>query len=278
LNHSLSLLLALIFIASPTLTKEARGNGALPPDNLNYPVLIIGANGETGSGFYLNSETDTFLVTARHVLLDDSGLFFRSDSIICISYPLNPSEEGDIVISLDLLLLKVNRNLKAHDTEDVAVIKIGDVKKELPAPDGKMAIKFVAGVNLKRATSSGILGVGIQNVKRFSDISVSNDAFVFGYPTSLGLADIPQIQYERPLIRKGVIAGKNKPLKTIILDLPVYKGNSGGPVVEVEDLGLSKKLSLIGVVSQMIPSRDGSNSGYAVAIPIDPVLELVNSY
>ena len=114
---------------------------------------------------------------------------------------------------------------------------------------------------------------------------------VGGGAGTLGIKDIPQIDPLRPLLRFGIIAGTNPSNKTIILDCPAYPGNSGGPVVEVEQVNISTyDLRIIGVVSQFVPFAETwvnvthkyqnltiSNSGYAIAVSMDPVLELINS-
>ena len=43
---------------------------AVPDDNLAYPVLITLNNGSTGSGFFLNTSNEIYLVTAKHVLFN----------------------------------------------------------------------------------------------------------------------------------------------------------------------------------------------------------------
>jgi hypothetical protein len=122
-------------------------------------------------------------------------------------------------------------------------------------------------------------------------VLTANDVFIFGFPTSIGLKAIPQIDYLRPLLRAGVIAGTNEQAKTIILDCPAYGGNSGGPVLEIEEEDFVKKFRVIGVVSQFVPVAETwrnmthgynntniSNSGYAIAIPMDFVLDLTAQF
>jgi len=69
----------------------------------------------------------------------------------------------------------------------------------------------------------------------------------------------------------------------------VYKGNSGGPVIEIEQVKLTKvKFRVIGIVSQFVPFAEQwlnvthgysnlviSNSGDSVVTPIDAVFELL---
>ena len=125
--------------------------------------------------------------------------------------------------------------------------------------------------------------------KKYNEIIIGNDIYTFGFPTSIGIRKIPQIDYNIPLIRKGIIAGKNNSNSTIIIDCPVYQGNSGGPVVMVSKFGITgTEFTIIGIVSAWIPyeevwvntrtmqtNSELSNSGYSVVVPIDKVLEMI---
>jgi len=134
---------------------------------------------------------------------------------------------------------------------------------------------------------TGILGVdATEAVKRFDQVLVGNDVMLFGYPHSLALQQLRQLDPDRPLLRKGIVAGKNPDTKSIILDCPVYFGNSGGPVLEIDRQGLGgERLFIIGVVDQYVPfvqlagaqtfaMQIESNSGYSIITPMDFVLEL----
>jgi len=148
---------------------------------------------------------------------------------------------------------------------------------------------MVPGASLVEITTSGILGVSLDAVKHFDDVLIANTIYTFGYPTSIGIKEISQIDPLRPLLRFGIIAGTNPSRKTIILDCPSYPGNSGGPVLEVDQVDLvNRRFQVIGVVSQFVPFAETwinithkyqnltiSNSGYAVAVSMDPVLELI---
>ena len=81
---------------------------------------------------------------------------------------------------------------------------------------------------------------------------------------------------------------KNEKNRTIILDVPVFFGNSGGLVVE--DQEEEPQFLPIGVISEYVPfveelfslqhnevtSFSRQNSGYSIAVPIDTVLDLIN--
>ena len=138
------------------------------------------------------------------------------------------------------------------------------------------------GVILTEQAKGGLLGVVVDSVKRFDQVLTGNEVMVFGYPTSLGLQQLPQIDVHRPLLRKGIVAGTNPQKRSIVLDCPSYPGNSGGPVVELDKEGFQTHFNVIGVVSQYVPFADSgrsfmmlSNSGYSIVTPMDFVLDLV---
>ena len=149
---------------------------------------------------------------------------------------------------------------------------------------------MVPGTSAIEKAPSGILGANLDTVKKFENVLTANTIYVFGYPTSLGIKELPQIDPLRPLLRLGIVAGTNPAHKTIILDCPSYPGNSGGPVLEVDQVDLvNRRFHVIGVVSQFVPFAETwvnvthkyqnltiSNSGYTVAVSMDPVLELIS--
>jgi hypothetical protein len=231
-----------------------------------------------GSGFYLEAHNSIFLVTARHVLYDqksDNPLF--EGHIYCRSYSNDPLDQAPNLLSLDLSTLQTSGNLKRHPTADVLAIRIGNLSDH--------TVKPIEGVEIKAVAKAGTVSRGLTMVKPFDQVLVGNEVFVFGYPVSIGLQQSPQFDYEKPLLRKGIIAGKNDKVGTLILDLPVYKGNSGGPVLEVETEGLGKKFHVVGVVVERVPAMVTgedfgiiTNSGYSVAVSMNPVLELLSSF
>lgn len=257
---------------------------AIPDDNLAYPVLVTVVQAGSGSGFFLNTPHSVFFVTAKHVLFDPNSGSLAGSTCSLLSYAHDPKETAKNELHLDLQQLSAGGHLLSHSAADVAVVKIGTVT------DGK--VTTLVGVKVIATAPLGIIGVASESVKSFADVLVANEVFIFGYPTSLGLKNIPQIDYTKPLLRKGIIAGKNEALGTLILDCPVYQGNSGGPVLEVESEGVSMtRFKVVGVISQFVPlvetwrnetqgyqNIDLSNSGYSVASPMDSVMELVSVF
>ncbi len=170
---------------------------------------------------------------------------------------------------------------------DIAVIELGKVDEEYKGEGIK--ILYNTGVVLTTRGRTGIVNVDALNgTKLLEDVLISNDVFLCGYPTSLGIKESHQFDYEKPLLRKGIVANIYKNYGTIIIDCPVYYGNSGGPVIEVEQEGINFHYKIIGVVSQFIPfveqwvntknklvNTEVSNSGYSVIVSMDKVFELL---
>lgn len=247
---------------------------ALPDDNLAYPVLITLRN-STGSGFYLNTATATYLVTAGHVLFNMNTGQLLDTSFNLLSYSRDPSDRTPNRIAVNTAALGAV-NIIRHGTMDVAVVR-------LFTNTAANQIAALPGVLIQQHATAGFLGVGLDNVKRFDEVLVGNEVILFGYPTSLGLQPMAQIDPLRPLLRKGIVAGQNFAKHSIILDCPAYPGNSGGPVIEIDEQGpFQRRYRMIGVVDQYVPYADSSrtltimaNSGYSVIVPMDFVLELV---
>lgn len=257
---------------------------AIPDDNLSYPVLITLTNGGTGSGFFLNTSDATYLVTAKHVFIDQISNNLIADEATLLSLPRDPTEDGQNIFRLRLVALQTSGDLRLHPSRDILVVRIGIVTKE----GTETITNFLSGVTTLKNSKSGILGAAPESFKKFSEVLVANEVFLFGYPTSLGLKELPQINFDQPLLRRGIVAGLNKTLHSIILDCPVYPGNSGGPVVQAESNGLNTEFKIIGVVSQFVPfvetwvntvhqysNTNIANSGYSVVTPIEFALELL---
>lgn len=112
------------------------------------------------------------------------------------------------------------------------------------------------------------------------------DSYILGFPVELLNDRFPlEVDFNYPLVRRGVISQKNQRTGKLIIDSAVYGGNSGGPVLVFNP---SNSLFMVaGLVTQFIPivTRTNSevgvtnsimvNSGYGVAEPIDYAFELM---
>jgi hypothetical protein len=217
---------------------------------------------------------------------------FHNIEVTLLSYPRDPSEPGRYLVNLDFPVLDKAGNIKPSPSDDVAVVKIAvstGATPSTPPPQlqNPRYLQPLPGVTFKESASSGLIGVGLDDIKAFAQVNVGNEVIVFGYPTSIGLQYLQQLDPLRPLLRKGIVAGDNVLTHSIVLDCLVYQGNSGGPVLEIDPQAFGARLWVIGVVSQFVPYADiwlnerqrytnttVLNSGYSIASPMDAVLEL----
>ena len=258
----------------------------LPDNNLAYPVFILLDTGKCGSGFFISHNNGLYLVTAKHVILDSDNQFKGQESFKISAYSSDHSIKEPMIISVDYTKLK--KEVKFHPVFDVLVMRIGQDKEK--KSDGTKG-DFLDGVKLESQPDSfELVWIADHKFKKYEDVLVSNDVYVFGYPISIGKKTYEQIDPARPLLRKGIVAGKNEKKRTIIIDSPVYFGNSGGLVVEVHTNEQGVKVFLpIGIVSEYIPFIEElfnsqhnevtavniQNSGYSVVVPIDTMLDIL---
>jgi|SRR5581483_11954877 len=262
----------------------------LPEQVLRIPTLIDMKDAGSASGFMAKNKGTVFFVTAKHVIFNRDNLVSKMADLFVYSNVAGFAERG--VLRLNLEMLNDRGCIKQHSRDDIVVVKIG---RGIPIGAGIADISFdiESGVIPTENPSNGaiILADTETDFKKYDEIAISEEIFIFGYPASIGMKDFPQIDYTKPLLRRGTVAGKNENLKTIILDCPVYFGNSGGPVLVVEELKGKRKHYIIGIVSQFIPFEENwfslqyritnkniENSGYSVAAPIDSMLELFGAF
>jgi hypothetical protein len=275
MKWSLTQLLMVVVLTIP-LANGQQAARALPDDNLAYPVLVTIGNSK-GSGFYLSTAMAMYLVTATHVLFDPFTGRLIDTTFSLLSYSRDLSDQTSNIVVVDTKQLPPDSFVR-HQSQDVTVVRLFQIPHDHPQEVGALP-----GVTIRSLAKAGFLSVPLANIKTYDKVLIGNDVVLLGYPTSLGLQAMPQLDSNRPLLRKGIVAGENPRTHSIILDCPAYFGNSGGPVIEVDQESLiMKRYNIIGVVDQYIPYLDAgkmfamtANSGYSIAVPMDYVLELV---
>jgi hypothetical protein len=258
---------------------------------LDIPVLIELIENKAmyhGTGAVLNRPDGGYLVTAKHVFYNMSSNKLISKNARILSYQGIDRQREPSILELKLDTLENNKTIKTHSTHDVAVIQLSE-KIVANGQEGlfyKDGVSVISGSNILRIVDDRYL-------RRLNNIAISQDVFVFGYPISIGISGYQQFEPFVPLIRKCIVSGKNNTRKTLIIDCPVYHGNSGGPVIATyENTNGDITYEMIGLVTEYIPfkmdkiktrvndktandSELVSNSGYTVVEPIDFALELI---
>ena len=252
----------------------------IPKENLAYPIKLEVDSNYKSTGFVINFEKESFFVTTKHSFYEEDKLIGEKCEMIC--QPESNLLEDIIFLEMDLVWLEQNGKIRKSSTEDVLVIKLSNYQ------NGN-EISLCEGITLKETGESNLIGIPEIAIKLLKDVRISSEIFVQGYPESIGLEDVPQIDFDRPLVRKGIVAGINEDNNSIIIDCQIFKGNSGSPVIMRNWKGKQIENSLIGLVSQYIPvkyeTKDENfqdtgdyvvgNSGYAVVIPCDEILKLI---
>ncbi|NPU64579.1 hypothetical protein HL667_06175 [Bradyrhizobium sp. 83012] len=265
------------------------------PDHIfRFPVLIEVA-GSHGTGFLLNDDAGLFLVTARHVLFKDGiGTYGPKEggpvqlTSLCEApdgTPLDQVHIGDFKhLTLDCEQLMANGLLAKHTTADVAVCKLATFGKVLGEGYSGSAIELVYSPGVTEdGPDKAITGVDVKFCFRFAEVSLAAPTLLLGYPTSLAGTDFDR---NLPLLRTGIVAGKTRSGQ-IVVDCPVYFGNSGALVVTI----IENKYRALGVAVKMVPFKETiysqefkqpvgvryENSGYTIVEPMDRVFELLEN-
>jgi hypothetical protein len=263
---------------------------SLPQDDLKYPVLVLRENA-AASGFIADDGKSIYLVTAKHFLFDEAGKPLAKKAEL-VAYTRARGFSGQVRLELDLEKLFAAGTLKPHASKDACVARLGTLEGE------KERLTFRLGDGVRPVSQTGdenaaFVGVDLKRaIRKYEDVEIGEDVFIFGYPASIGIKNVPQVDHERPLLRKGILAGKNDKLGSLVLDCPSYYGNSGGPVVYVEHGGAEPdRFWVVGIVSEFVPVEETwlnlnrqytnvniENSGYTIVVPMDPILELIGSF
>ena len=265
---------------------------ALPPLPIpyyQYPLEVIDpiTTNAIGSGFILQASNSVYLVTARHVLFEsgtNGWQLSRPQIEISAFTSLSETNEGHTVLAVDLQSLLKKSEVRFSTNRDVALARL-----EYCTPTNKNFQTYLPEVSVK--TTNHVLCMCPETLMmKYPEVSfVGSDVFLVGFPASIGIPELPQIDSTRPLLRKGIVAGLNQSRRTIILDCPVYQGNSGGPVVTKEQVNANTwYFPILGIAVEWVPFRDVweskrfkytnqtlSNSGYAVVEPAEAILEMV---
>jgi hypothetical protein len=170
-----------------SLGNNATARRAIPDNNLAYPVLVTLANGATGSGFYVATSTAMYFVTAKHVLFDPStGVLYgeevdplthkrtRDATADLLSYSADVADQTPNLFSVNLSSMLQAGDLKAHPSEDVAVIKLGVGP---PAKPGEVTSipSLTAGVTVKSLATAGPVEASADSITLFDQVLTGNE-------------------------------------------------------------------------------------------------------
>ena len=250
-------------------------------ENVIQSTVLVKIGDVSGSGILVRDSTDNIsLITAKHVLLDPKTKFSKlhSDSALIQFYASDFESDSANYIFIDLIKIQSEKLLKVDSTHDICVVKIAFVEES-------KVIKYNNGISrYGHPAKYTPYYIDEKTIISKKNLFLGEDIFIVGFPSSIGLKQIPQFDYDKPLLKRGSVAGVSDKFDNFIIDCPVYHGNSGGPVfLERKDFN-TYKLRIIGVVSQFIPLYNQTltkkdltvqHSSYAVIVPIEFGLKLL---
>lgn len=238
-------------------------------------VILIQSKDKSfsGSGFLYNSGTNLYLMTAKHVLVNqDNGLNFIE--ILFQLYSHDAQKEKAIEYTINVAEAFKQKKARYGNDYDMIAIQIGSISNNI--------ITYFSFVN-KNANYNNLKIFSLDDcILKLDSINVGDEVFMIGYPKSLQHTTYNKFDFNRPLTRKGIIAGKDYEQNTILIDCPAYGGNSGGPIL----VKTHNKLKMIGLVSSYVPYYDywinpvtkitnteTINSGLTVVIPFYRIIQ-----
>lgn len=243
-----------------------------------------------GSGFLYSSGNWFYFVTAKHVVTSILQSGIKKAYLLTHVKGDFPDVPAEFVIDISTAILNQGLYLSPRD---VAIIRLGRSGVKFIAQPYFHEIPLDVNISGNKSYSRMMMTVDKSEILPFANVDISEDVVVSGFPSSLNAyPDIVSPLYESdwPLLRKGIVSGKNNVTRQIVIDVPVFPGNSGGPVILVRQNNLTTKTTyIIGIVLEFIPfvskSREEhqmvtnvniANSGYTIVEPADTFLALVS--
>lgn len=254
--------------------------GDLIEKNIQSTVLIK-VDTNSGSGILITDTSGIYIITAKHLIFDAHQNYTEliSNKAEIQFYAHNFKNDSANYIELDLFKHQANDLILKDSMNDICVLMIANIE-----PSG--AIRYLNSVKRHgHRVNYAPLPFDEKTIMKPNDLFIGEDVFIVGFPSTIGLQQMPQFDYNKPLLKRGAIASISNKYNTFIIDCPVYGGNSGGPVF-LERKGFNKySLRLIGIVVQFIPFFNETVfktditiqiSSYAVVVPIAYALKLIN--
>lgn len=197
-----------------------------------------------GAGVLIKKYKRRILVTAKHVVFANDGKGPVKPDLWIWGNKINGKEFEYPYQDFQGAWHKVKWIKHTDDKVDIAASVIGTAAKDL--------VDFVK----------------LEEFKEISNLKKGEEIFYLGFPNSLG-ADYGS----NPVLRKGIVALAEKGRDFFYMDAVVTKGNSGGPVFNLEN-------ELLGIVTDFKPQltkKGFLHSGLGRVFSADCIKELLDS-
>ena len=226
-------------------------------------------NKPVGTAFFVSHKKDNryfYLVTARHVVYPPKPLKSRV-----------PSQRKDTK-ETEIVELRIPADKWIFHPDNEKFLKIKGKKEKIAAVD--VAVVKVPGIKDRRIRTTGYCPKECINPKQNQFFEGEPmpplRVIVWGFPANLGFT----LEEQRPLVRLGLLAMKAeepfirtddvlRDAKVLLLDAPIFPGNSGGPIFTYPILGEPKLIGLI--------SASNIQLNYAIAEPVSRIAEALDA-
>ncbi len=224
---------------------------------------ISETNKPAGTGFFVRHGRDMYVVTARHVAQKRHALHARVQT------------KNRVTGEMEVIELRLPRDRwVSHPSEgdqDTQYVDVTAMKLPLIKDRG---IKYF-GYDYEDSEGKEI------NQLPDKDPEPPASILIFGFPADIGFDLLEQ----RPFTRLGVVAmcsgkefmrmrdtGKFLDERTCIVDVRIFGGNSGGPVINQPHAIIDPEIRLLGLITGTNRKMD-----YAVMVPVSRIRETLEA-
>lgn len=192
--------------------------------NQVFCVGMINAGTSRGSCFIAEHNGELYVVTAYHVLFNHEGTLISSDGTLFFS-----NQETDDRNNLYVNITLDHIEIKVSPEDDLALFKY-DSNSE-----------FIA-----EARNNDIKLTPISLTAKPENELWTTKVYILGFPTSLCI-DAPFDT--KPMVASGVVSAYDRSHNSFIVNAPVYYGNSGCPVLRMQEDGT---IEIVGIVQRLV--------------------------
>lgn len=232
---------------------------SIKKENFSF-IVHIAINGSTGSGFLHKTEANLYLITAKHVLLNNDNTLIGNNIVI--------------------IAKNVNEGIATATTYE---IEISDLSNTILSDDPNLDIIALKIENDENTIiTNNVLRAFVTNndILNFDNLNVLESIYIGGCPTSLSI-NVTDYDITRISFRRGIISSIYD--KEFIIDCPSYYGMSGGPIFIENNNG---EIHIIGIISKLVPllvqwfnnreraiiNTDFENSGFSICIKLNEII------
>ena len=277
----MKILLSFLLSVCTMLSLEAQSLGSM----VTASGGEIRHNGkQIGSGTLLYHQNNIFLVTAKHVIEKQF-----EDKLTYRFFDTGKQNDFGSTIEINLERSDTNEFLFFSDSYDLALIHIGFSLPQKGQDKEQIHLYDIAKYS---NYTKPVQSFTTNRIWLYDDLVLGIDIYTLGFPSELERSNDTRIS-----MVKGIVSGFYSDGR-IKCQLPVYGGNSGGPVFvysnsSPEEYGGkniiigSKSAYLIGVITDFVAYTDSAisqrgsglvlttNSGFSKVEPIGRVIDMI---